>query len=214
MHTATGRVRLALAALLLVTGLALLGMAMIQDSTVLMLAGGGSVFTGVLLFGPVLVPRLVRVTGALLGPAARLATENAVRNPRRTAATTAALLVGVTLTTAVLTGMATWRAAMDEERDRHHPIDAALTSLDEPVTTDLLDQVRRTPGVEQAIAVDGAMARVTGFDEPIPVVTAPDAAAGGPRRRGVRPGGRAGDDQARPGSPSWTRASGPVTGSR
>jgi putative ABC transport system permease protein len=64
---------------------------------------------------------------------------------------------------------------MDEVRDRHHPIDAALTSLNEPVTTDLLDQVRRTPGVEQAIAVDGAVARITGFDAPLPVVTAPTA---------------------------------------
>ncbi|WP_433291206.1 ABC transporter permease [Pseudonocardia sp. CA-142604] len=176
VHTATGRVRLAFAALLIVTGLALLGVAMIQDSTALMLAGGGSVFTGVLLFGPVLVPRLVRITGALLGPAGRLATENAVRNPRRTATTTAALLVGVTLTTAVLTGMATTRAAMDEQRDRQHPIDVALTSIDAPVTTDLLDQVRRTPGVEQAIAVDGTVAQVTGIADPIPVLTAPDSA--------------------------------------
>ncbi|HEY0814608.1 MAG TPA: ABC transporter permease, partial [Pseudonocardia sp.] len=63
-HTAPGRVRPALATLLLVTGLALLGMAMIQHSTVCMLAGGASSFTGVLLFGPVLVPRLVRIAGA------------------------------------------------------------------------------------------------------------------------------------------------------
>ncbi|MEV1167623.1 ABC transporter permease, partial [Nonomuraea sp. NPDC049784] len=175
IHTATGRVRLALAALLLVTGLALLGVAMSQDSTALLLAGGGSVFTGVLLFGPVLVPRLVQITGALLGPAGRLATKNAVRNPRQTATTTASLLVCVTLTTAVLTGSATTRAAVDEERDRSHPIDAALTSPETPVTTDLLDQVRRTPGVEQAISVEGAMAQVAGLDEPILVVTAPDA---------------------------------------
>jgi putative ABC transport system permease protein len=119
---------------------------------------------------------MVRVAGALLGPRGRLATENAVRNPRRTAATTAALLIGVTLTTAVLTGMATWRAGMDEVRVRHNPIDAALTSLEKPVTTDLLDQVRRIPGVERAIAVDGAVARVSGFDAPLPVLTAPDAA--------------------------------------
>ncbi len=175
VRTATGRARLALAALLLVTGPALLGTAMIRDSTLLMVAGGASVFTGVLLLGPVLVPRLVRITGTLLGPRGRLATENAVRNPRRTAATTAALLVGVTLTTAVLTGMATWRAGMDEVNVRHNPIDAALTSLEKPVTTDLLDQVRRTPGVEQAIAVDGAVAQVSGFDAPLPILTAPDA---------------------------------------
>ncbi|SEF81981.1 putative ABC transport system permease protein [Nonomuraea solani] len=175
VRTATGRARLALAALLLVAGPALLGVAMIRDSPLFMVAGGASVFTGILLVGPVLVPRLVRVTGALLGPAGRLATENAVRNPRRTAATTAALLVGVTLTTAVITGLATWRAAMDEVNERHHPIDAALTSLGEPIAGDLLDRVRRTPGVERAIAVNGAVAQITGFDEPLPVLTAPDA---------------------------------------
>lgn len=176
VRTATGRRRLALAALLLVTGSALLGTAMVQDSKVLMVAGGAPVFAGVLLLGPVLVPLLVRAVGTLLGPGGRLATENAVRNPRRTATTTAALLVGVTLTTAVLTGMATWRTAMDEQRNRHHPVDAAFTSLGEPVTTGLLDQVRRTTGVERAIAVDGVMARITGWDAPIPVLTAPDAA--------------------------------------
>ncbi|GAA0820183.1 ABC transporter permease [Streptosporangium amethystogenes subsp. fukuiense] len=176
VHTATGLVRLALATILLVTGPALLGVAMVQGSTALMLAGGGSVFGGVLLFGPVLVPRLVRITGALLGPAGRLATKNAVRNPRRTATTTASLLVGVTLTTAVLTGMTTWRSSLDEQIGRDHPIDVALTSPKEPVTTDLLNRVRHTPGVEQAVSMDGAVARVAGLDEPIPVVTAPAAA--------------------------------------
>jgi putative ABC transport system permease protein len=176
VHTATGRVRLALAALLVAAGLALLAVAAPLNSELLMVAGGGSVFVGVLLFGPVLVPRLVRATGALLGPAGRLATENAVRNPRRTATTTASLLVCVTLTTAVLTGLATLRAAIDEQGARHHPIDAAIVSVGEPVTTDLLDQVRRTPGVEQSIALAGAVARIDGLDDPIPVVTAPDAA--------------------------------------
>ncbi|QYN39058.1 ABC transporter permease [Pseudonocardia sp. DSM 110487] len=191
-RTATGRARLVFAALLLLAGPALLAVAMLGDSTLFMVAGGASVFAGVLLVGPVLVPRLVRIVGVLLGARGRLATENAVRNPRRTAATTAALLVGVTLTTAVLTGMATWRAGMDEVRVRHNPIDAALTSLDEPVGTDLLDQVRRTPGVEQAIAVDGAVAQVSGFDDPLPVLTAPGAAGvardGGSFAQGVDSG--------------------------
>jgi putative ABC transport system permease protein len=176
VRTAGGRARLALAGLLLITGPALLAVAMLRHSTLFMVAGGAMVFAGVLLVGPVLVPHLIRTTGALLGPVGRIATENAVRNPRRTAATTAALLIGVTLTTAVLTGMATWRAGMDEVRDRHNPVDAALTALDQPITPDLLDQVRRTPGVEQAITVDGAVAQISGFDVPLPVLTAPAAA--------------------------------------
>lgn len=176
LRTATGRVRTGIAALLLVTGPVLLAMAMIRESRVLMVAGGGTLFVGVLLVGPVLVPRLVRALGALLGAGARLATENAVRNPHRTATTTAALLVGVTLTTAVLTGMATWRTAMDEHRDTRLPIDATLTSADGPVAPDLLDRVRDIPGVEQAVAVRGVPARITGWDAPVPILTAPDAA--------------------------------------
>ena len=84
VHTAAGGVRLKLAGLLLIVGSVLLGVAMLHDSTMIMIAGGAAVFTGVLLFGPVLVPRLVRVTGALLGPVGHIATANAVRNPRRT----------------------------------------------------------------------------------------------------------------------------------
>ncbi len=174
-RTTTGRTRLALAALGLVAGPVLLAVAMAQDDTVPMLAGGAAVATGVLLVGPVLVPRLIRIAGAPLGGAGRLATANAVRNPRRTAATTASLLVCVTLTTAVLTGSATMRAASDAERGVEHPIDAALTSSEAPLGTDLLDQVRRTPGVERAMPVVGTVARVSGLDDPIPLLAAPAA---------------------------------------
>ncbi|GIJ63889.1 ABC transporter permease [Virgisporangium aurantiacum] len=163
------------ASVLLVTGLVLLAVAMSRNSTAFMLAGGGSAFVGVLLFGPVLVPRLIRILGAPLGPTGRLATANAVRNPRRTATTTASLLVGVTLTTAVLTGLATTRAGVEGKRGTQHPVDAALTAAGKPVTTDLVDRARRVPGVERAIAVTGAMAEVTGLDRPVPVVAAPEA---------------------------------------
>ena len=88
-------------------------------------SAGSTSFSGVLLLGPVLVPALIRAVGGLAGRVAgapvRLATENAVRNPRRTAATTASLLVGVTLTTAVLTGLASSRSAVDEDLDRDYP---------------------------------------------------------------------------------------------
>ncbi|TXK40051.1 ABC transporter permease [Nonomuraea sp. C10] len=169
------RTGLARPALLLVIGLALLGVAMDRSSTALMLAGGGSVFAGVLLSGPVLVPRLVRIAGAPLGPTVRLAAENAAHHPRRTATTTASLLVGVTLTSAVLTGMATWRTSLNEQIGRDHPIDITLTSPKGPLTTDLLTRIRRTPGVERAIPVYGAVAQVAGLHDPIPVVTAPTA---------------------------------------
>jgi putative ABC transport system permease protein len=176
VHTATGRMRLALAAGLLVVGPALLAVAILHGNTPLMLAGGGAVFSGVLLLGPVIIPPLVRATGALLGAAGRLATANAVRNPRRTATTAASLLVGVTVTTAMLTGMATIRTAVEERRRQRHPIDAAITTPERPIPADVLGRVRRTRGVEHAIAVDGAAARVSGLDEAVPVLAAPAAA--------------------------------------
>lgn len=175
-RTTAGRVRLASGALVLASGLVLLAVAVSSGREVFMVAGGTAVFAGILLSGPVLFPPLVRVTGLLLGRAGRLATANAVRDPRRTATTTAALLVGVTLTTAVLTGLASWNSGIDAYRDKRHPVDAAITSLDRPLPAGLLDRVRATPGVERAMTVDGAVAQVTGLGDPIPVVTAPHAA--------------------------------------
>lgn len=171
----SGQLQVAFAALLLLVGLALLATAMARDSTTIMLAGGGSVFAAVLLVGPVVFPFLIRIVGSLAGGTARLATANAVRNPRRTATTASALMVGITLASATLTAMATWSRAMDEHRDTRLPIDVALVSRGEPFPQTLLEQVRRTRGVAEAIALDGVMAQVTGWPEPVPIVSAPAA---------------------------------------
>ena len=87
-----------------------------------------------------------------------------MRNPRRTAATTASLLVGVTLTTAVLTAMASARTAVGAEMDDQHPLDLAVTGA-APLPADLLETVRSTPGVTDAVGLLGARARVSGFGE-------------------------------------------------
>lgn len=175
-RVAVGRTRLAFAALLLIAGSALLGLAVRGGAVALLPIGGAGAFAGVLLFGLALVPRLLRLAGAPLGPLGRWAAENAARHPRRTAASAGALLIGVTLTSAVLTGTATWRAAVDEVQRRHHPIDAALVARAGPLPAALLDRVRRTPGVEEAVAVEGVLARVGGFGAPLSVVAAPGAA--------------------------------------
>ncbi len=132
-----------------------------------------------LLLGPVLVPALIRVVGRLArrlaGAPGRLATDNAVRNPRRTATTTASLLVGVTLTTAVLTGMASARAAIGSEMDLQHPLDGVVTATSEALPAGLVDDVRSTPGVAEAVAVPGALAKVEGIGR-IPVLEGGDPA--------------------------------------
>lgn len=172
-RTRTGRVRIALGVLAVAVGAAGLGAAIATANIGALVSGGTAVFAGVLLLGPVLVPALIRgagpLTHRLLGPAGRLAAGNAVRNPRRTAATTASLLIGVTLTTAVLTGMASSRSAVATDMDQQHPIDLAVTGAG-PLPAEVLDRLDAVDGIAAAVPVPGAVARIGDLD-PLPLLT-------------------------------------------
>ncbi|UMG93938.1 ABC transporter permease [Nocardioides sp. TF02-7] len=174
-RTGAGRRRVALGLLTVAAGVAGLVAAVATGGYPVLMAGGAATFLGVLVLGPVLVPALVRaagpVTGRLLGPAGRLASGNAVRNPRRTAATAASLLIGVTLTTAVLSGMASSRSAVSEAMDRQHPVDMAVTGAG-TVPADLVRRVAAVDGVAATAPVRGTTARVAGIGE-TPVLAAP-----------------------------------------
>jgi putative ABC transport system permease protein len=70
----------------------------------------------VIIAGPFWIPRVVRRFAGLLartGPGARVAAANTVRNPRRTAATAGALVIGVTLVATVSTGSATAERSLE-----------------------------------------------------------------------------------------------------
>ena len=179
VRTRAGRRRIALGVAALIAGVVLLAAAVASSVVHVLVAGGAAAFSGVLLLGPVLVPVLIRVVGRVArrvaGAPGRLATDNAVRNPRRTATTAASLLIGVTLTTAVLTGMASARGAMGTEMDAQHPLDGVVTATSQPLPDDLLDDVRAIPGVAEAVAVPGADAKVEGVGR-IPVLEGGDPA--------------------------------------
>jgi len=173
-----GRFRIALGIVTAAAGAGLLAIASSTHSMPVLMLGGMVSFVGVLLLGPVIVPAMLRLAGLLLGPiglAPRIAAANAVRNPRRSAATTASLLVGVTLTTAVLTGMASARDAIGSDMDAEHPIDAALTGTTRIPDT-LVERVAATRDVIRTVTVDGVPAHLPDSDEPLTVL-APDRAA-------------------------------------
>ena len=93
--------------------------------------GGATSFIGVVLAAVLWVPALMGLAGRALtrsGPAARLAVANGVRNPRRTAATSAALLIGVTLVTMMATGAASARVALGGSLDEQFPVDLAVAT--------------------------------------------------------------------------------------
>ncbi|MEO9322309.1 FtsX-like permease family protein [Nocardioides sp. C4-1] len=167
-RSTAGRLRLALGALLLVGGLGLLAVAVLGQVLPAMLAGGVATFAAVLVLGPWLVPGLLSVVGrvaaAIGGAPARLAAGNAGRHPKRTATTAASLLVGVTLTTAVLTGMASSRGALATEMDEQHPVDATATATT-PIGDDAVALVRDSDQVERVSALRGTTVTVPELGE-------------------------------------------------
>ncbi|MGO1582837.1 MAG: FtsX-like permease family protein [Actinomycetaceae bacterium] len=100
---------------LLVLGAALLGLGLLLGLVFLVPAAARGL-GGVL---AALVPRRARAT-------ARLATANATHNPHRTAATTMALVIGITLVTGVTTGTASIRASIEQGLASRFPVDVAV----------------------------------------------------------------------------------------
>lgn len=83
--------------------------------------GAVALFVGVVLLGPIVVPSVGRLLGSplsLKGVTGDLARRNAVRNPRRTSGTAAALLVGVGIVTLFTVFGASISTSLADEVDR------------------------------------------------------------------------------------------------
>jgi putative ABC transport system permease protein len=178
-------VRLVFTLLLLAAGggLMALGMLISSDSKnaeglLPAIAGGALSFIGVLLGGAIFIPRLVgligHVAGRFGGVPARIAAANAVRNPRRTATTSAALLIGVTLVATVSTGAAVLTATLNRELDTRFPVDVLVgfepqtpsTEKNPPATVvsgALPAAVATVPGVSDAALLTGGQVEVSGW---------------------------------------------------
>ncbi|MGC0143478.1 FtsX-like permease family protein [Pseudactinotalea sp. Z1732] len=136
-----GRARIALAIGSLVTGAALLAGALVlsvgagEGSDAVFLALGIGVLGGLLsllglLIGAMfIVPALIRLNGRLLGRSvpARLATANAVRNPRRTGATASALMISVALVAMMSTGALTAQESLSRNLDERFGVDLTMS---------------------------------------------------------------------------------------
>lgn len=146
--------------LLAVAGLALaLGSLSLDEPLLQAIAGSGLLALGVLFGAPLFVPWLLRGFGALLAPlgvTSRLAAQNAVRNPRRAAATATALMLAVGLIVTLQVGTASVRATMLNEIDQRRPVDAAVFAWGYQTTipTELRDQLGRVPGVAGTVSLD------------------------------------------------------------
>lgn len=104
-------------------------------STVLLMAIAGCafIFLGLVLSAVFWLPVLMRGVGALValaGPSAKVAHANIQKNPRRVAATGAALLIGVTLVATIATGATSAKQTMGEALDKRFSVDMIADGAD------------------------------------------------------------------------------------
>ncbi|WP_324275356.1 FtsX-like permease family protein [Blastococcus brunescens] len=173
-----GVARLVTGLLLAVPGVALMAVGVVTAQILVALGGGVLSSLGLLLLAQRAVPPIVAGAGRLLGRfgglPARLATGNATRNARRTAATATALLIGVTLTTAMVVGASSTRATAQAGLAANYPTDVIVESFDDPIPATLQTQLESVDGVVEATALTAAM--VTGPDGTESWVSGVDAA--------------------------------------
>ncbi|HEY7122071.1 MAG TPA: FtsX-like permease family protein [Solirubrobacterales bacterium] len=163
----------AIAWLLMLGGLALVlfGLFGNQDAgqSALMLGGGAAlVLFGVSLYSPRLVRPLAGVIGAPLervrGLTGRLARENSQRNPSRTAATAAALMIGLALVSFVTVFAAGLKASIADAIDRSFQggLEIQNTNGYDPIPTAVATAVRQVPGVQTVSTVQSTQVKIDG----------------------------------------------------
>ncbi|MEU5521225.1 FtsX-like permease family protein [Streptomyces sp. NPDC047860] len=109
---------------------------------------------GFVVIGPVLASGMVRVIGAVLlrafGPVGRMAERNALRNPRRTGATGAALMIGLALVACLSVVGSSMVASATEELDKTVGTDFIIQDDNEqPVIPQAVAAVKSTPGIDR-----------------------------------------------------------------
>ncbi|MGC9669863.1 ABC transporter permease [Planosporangium sp. 12N6] len=141
-----GWLRLGAGAVSLAAGVVALVAAGRSSSIAVVGAGAVFTFTGIAMFGPVLVPALVRVLGwpvrRLLGATANLAVSNAVRNPRRIAATATALVIGIGLVSSFVVGAQSVKDGIERSVDKQVGVDYLVTGIGGSLPQSLVDELR------------------------------------------------------------------------
>ncbi|MEU6377298.1 FtsX-like permease family protein [Streptomyces sp. NPDC046909] len=134
---------------------ALVGCVLSSDtSSSASLLGLGVVLTliGTVIAGPLLVRPVIRVLGgafpALFGSIGRMSQRNALRNPRRTGATAAALMVGLALVGGMSVASASMTKSFDQQIDDTLGADFVIQNSNfVPFPEEVTDKVRDTDGV-------------------------------------------------------------------
>ncbi|RFU40744.1 ABC transporter permease [Actinomadura logoneensis] len=164
------RIRLAAGSLLTLVGAALITLGLfghVSNAVVPVGVGAFAVFLGVALLAPVISRPVVRVLGwpfaRLLRTPGRLARQNALRNPRRTAATASALMIGLALITAVNVLGSSMRSSVEAQVDKQFGADYVVEPTGAGgLAPELVARVKATGGVKDAGAMYSGSAKISG----------------------------------------------------
>jgi len=133
------------------------------------------VLIGVALLSPILGRPVLALIGRLyrpLGAVGRLATQNALRNPRRTAATASALMVGLALVSTMSVLGASVNASIDKTIDDSLVADYVVSNaIGAPFSPTVAGQIEKVEGVEavapfryESATIDGKEAFLSATD--------------------------------------------------
>lgn len=108
---------------------------------------------GILLICTVIVPTFTKLFGRLWpGMLARMARENAVRNPGRTSATGTSIVIGVTLVVTMMVGASSMRDSLINEVNERRPFDLSVSTITAgELSSDIQAHVASTEGVAASI---------------------------------------------------------------
>jgi putative ABC transport system permease protein len=155
---------------LLVVGFVLLGLGLFTGvGKAILMVGIGilGVLIGVALVSPVAGRPVLLGLGALFGgmfkSVGRLASQNALRNPRRTAATASALMIGLALvTTMAILGSSTAASTDKLIKDTFKADFVVSTTVQTPFSPSIGREIANTPGVDTAAVFQGQQLKVDG----------------------------------------------------
>ncbi|KAA0919008.1 ABC transporter permease [Dietzia sp. ANT_WB102] len=156
-------------------------------------AWGVLAFLGVLAVAagalPTLLGALGSVVGVLLGPVGLIGARNTARSPRRTAATSAAVVVGVTLTSTMVTGIALLGPAIQARLVDRVPLDIAVTAPGGDLLPENLPRtLAELPGVIESSVVTDMYAEDPQGKRTVLRVAEPERIGNVMRREVVLPG--------------------------
>ena len=172
----TSKSRLLWGIVLVVIGIALTAFGLTGELPALGV-GVALIFIGVFVLGPLVARPFARVIGAPLprikGISGRLAQENAMRNPKRTARTAAALMMGVALVAGISVLAASVKASVRDIFEKQFTGDFVVNTNTQGfggLPLSVAQQLNQQPELAAAAGVQVGMVKVGDSDETVSVI--------------------------------------------